>query len=432
MADAKHYRIGLSDIRECAVRMRAVLEQVKEAALRPGSVKKPPRRTTTQVAAMLGLSKSQFQRRQASTEYPPGERGGNQNWFTIDEIRGMAVKNGMRHRYAQGHGICLTVANFKGGVLKTSTVVTLSQYLAERGLKVLVIDLDPQASATTLYGLSPFLDVNPKESISELFLDENVRVETLTRHTYWPGIDIVPANQYLYRREFALAANASEWGGEIFEYLQQFMPEFKSRYDVILVDTQPSLGFLTSTGVFASDHLLVTVPPSNLDFASSVVFWDLLNDIMSVAADHKGNPKFWESIQVLLTKEESQDKSATFVRGLLAMGCGNWLLHDSVPATRVMTNASSDFNTIYDIERYEGSHQSLKRARELYDKAYSPILDSLNHTWDVWENPDKWEIVMQPVPGELFQAQVAPAGDTKVALPDATTLPLRGAEERVA
>ncbi|EQD70190.1 cobyrinic acid ac-diamide synthase, partial [mine drainage metagenome] len=80
------------------------------------------------------------------------------------------------------------------------------------------------------------------------------------------------------------------------------------------------------------------------------------------------------------------DKSTHFIRKLLAMGCEDWLLPDTIPATRVATTAASEFATVYDIERYEGSYRSIKRARELFDKAYSQFAQILNDTWDAWES----------------------------------------------
>ncbi|EQD46047.1 Partitioning protein, parA, partial [mine drainage metagenome] len=141
-----------------------------------------------------------------------------------------------------------------------------------------------------------------------------------------------------------------------------------------------------STAVFAADHLVVTVPPSNLDLASSVIFWSLLRDVMEQALKADGHVKRWEGVHVLQTRVDDTDKSTHFIRKLLAMGCEDWLLPDTIPATRVATTAASEFATVYDIERYEGSYRSIKRARELFDKAYSQFAQILNDTWDAWES----------------------------------------------
>lgn len=418
MDKQRHYRIGRADIEARAAQMELVLNKVKEAALRPDSRKVAPRLNLNLTAETLGLTKSQFIHRVSDGKFVGGDRTGSRTYYTLEEVRTMANQVGLKHPYAEGHGIVMTVANFKGGVAKTSTTVTTAQYMAARGYNCLVIDLDPQASATTLFGVSPYLDVSIEESAAGIFGNEPVDIERVCRPTYWPGIDLIPANQHLYSREFALAAAAKDWGGEIFEYLAQQLPALRKRYDLILIDTQPALGFLTSTGIFASDHLLMTVPPSSLDFASSVIFWSLLRDVLTQARQAGGHPKFWEAVHVLQTRVDEQDKSTQFIRKLLAMGCEDWLLPDVIPATRVATNASSDFQTVYDVEKYEGSSRSIKRAREAFDKAYAQLHDALRHTWDVWEKPEDWDVVYHPE-ADFFDEELPAADDAvDVAVPE--------------
>lgn len=396
MAKKTHYRVTHANIHARKVRMEEVLNRVKEAALKPDSQKKAPRFSQALVGDILGLTRSQMLYRFSEGRFKGGSKAaGNRTVYSIEDIRRFAESEQQHHSFANGHGICVTVANFKGGVLKTSSSVSLAQYLSLRNYNVCVLDLDPQASATTLFGLSPFLDVDSSTSAFALFGDDG-DVTRLAHKTYWPGIDLIPTNQHLYQREFALAAAAKEWAGEIFEYLQQVIPPLREKYDVIIIDTQPALGFLTSIALYAADHLLITVPPSNLDFASNTMFWSLLDDLMADAAKNGGTPKYWEGVHILQTRVDEHDKSAAMVRQLLAMGCEDWLLPDVIPSTRVATTAASEFATVYDIERYEGSHRSIKRAREAFDKAYLQIKTILENTWDVWEHPEDFDIVQNP------------------------------------
>jgi chromosome partitioning protein len=404
-----HRRINLVDIDQRAKSLEEVLEKVKEVALRPDSVKQSPRINLTNAASILGLTKSQMLKKILAGKLPGGDTSGPRTWYTINQVQEMARTLGLRHSHAQGHGIVLAIANFKGGVAKSTTSVTLAQYLSVRGLRCLVIDMDPQASATTLFGISPYLDVKPEQSTTSLLEGGDADPTTAVRKTYWPGIDLVAANQFLYGREFGLAAAGREMGGDVFSYLKDILPPLRELYDVILIDTQPALGFLTTNAIWAGDHLLVTVPPSSLDFASSVIFWSLLRDVMRSSENAGGDPKYFEDVSILLTKYDANDKSTSFNKQLLAMGCAEWLLPEYVPATRVATNTSSEFQTLYDVERYEGSYKSLKMAREHFDRAYSQILDKLNHTWDVWQNPGEWQIVMSPDSRDLFAKPAQPA-----------------------
>lgn len=395
MAKKTHYRVGRAEIHARKLRMEEVLNRVKEASLKPDAQKRAPRFSQTLVGDILGLTRSQILYRFSEGRFKGGTKASNRTVYSIDDIRRFAQTEQQHHGYANGHGICVTVANFKGGVGKSSTSVSLAQYLSLRNYNVCVLDLDPQASATTLFGLSPYLDVKSSTSAFALFAGDG-DVTRLAHKTYWPGVDLIPTNQHLYQREFALAAAAKEWAGEIFEYLQQVIPPLREKYDVIIIDTQPALGFLTSIAIYAADHLLITVPPSNLDFASNTMFWSLLDELMADAAKNGGTPKYWEGVHILQTRVDEQDRSSAMVRKLLAMGCEDWLLPDVIPATRVATTAASEFATVYDIERYEGSHRSIKRAREAFDKAYLQIKTILENTWDVWEHPEWYEIVQNP------------------------------------
>lgn len=415
-ADSRPRRTyGFAEIAARATRMVEVVETVKESVLRPDSKKVAPRLNQAQVASVLGITKSAFLHGVESKKYPPGHALPGKTMYDMATMQTMARAAGLRHRYAPGHGIVMTVANFKGGVAKTSTAVTLAQYLAQRGLSCAILDLDPQASATTLFGLSPYIDVTMDTSVAALFYNDPPDPVSLARTTYWPGIDILPSNQHLYQKEFALAAAAPEWGGQIFEILAERIAPLRKHYDVLLIDTQPSLGFLTSAALFAADHLVVTVPPSNLDLASSVIFWSLLRDVMEQARIADGHEKRWEGIHVLLTRVDDTDKSTHFIRKLLAMGCEDWLLPDPIPATRVATTAASEFATVYDIERYEGSYRSIKRARELFDLAYRQFIHILNDTWDAWEAAPAARPAVTDSVSDVTETDVPVPGDAHVA-----------------
>lgn len=406
MAKQAHHRVGYRDMVHRAGLCEEVLGRIKEAALRPDAIKVAPRLNQVQLGSILGLSRNQIYARIKEAKFPAGEHSGNQTYYSLEQVRAMAEAEGIPHEFARGHGITVTISNFKGGVAKTTTTVSLGQYLAARGYRVLVVDLDPQASATTLFGLSPFLDVTAERSAAQLFVGETPDATVLPRPTYWPGLDLIPSSPALYAKEFELAVAAPEYAGEIFYFLRDVLEPLKAAYDVILIDTQPSLGFLPSVANFAADYLLVTVPPSNLDFASSAIFWGQVSDIMS-ASQQSAAPKYWESVQVLMTRVDSQDKSSSLIRKLMQMGNEDWLQLDPVPATRVATNASSEFKTVYDIDKYEGAAASLKKAREGYDQAYNQVHETLRHIWSVWQNPDDYEVTTMGHELDEYEAEHA-------------------------
>lgn len=87
----------------------------------------------------------------------------------------------------------MSIANFKGGVGKTATAVTLAQGMSLLGHKVLVIDIDPQGSLTTLFGILPDSEVEEEDTILPLVMGAETSIRYAIRPTYWDGIDLVPA-----------------------------------------------------------------------------------------------------------------------------------------------------------------------------------------------------------------------------------------------
>ncbi len=144
----------------------------------------------------------------------------------------------------------LSVVNQKGGVGKTTTTVNLGAYLAAQGMKVLLVDLDPQANATSSLGLDHRqLPKGIYEAISGAAPMDSVVLDTRT-----PGYRVAPAT-------LALAgANVELVQSERREYrLMDALNEVRPAYDYILIDCPPSLGLLTVNGLVAADEVLIPV-----------------------------------------------------------------------------------------------------------------------------------------------------------------------------
>ena len=158
--------ISLEAIAEQAERAKAVVSQVRGRMLAPNARKKAPSFTTAQLMVLTGLDKSQVDYRLRKGDLPGGTLNstGSRREFTLAETRHWVREHRREELRPEGaEAITITVGNFKGGVTKTTTALTLAQGLSLRGHKVLVIDCDPQGSMTTLFGL---LDTNADASLS--------------------------------------------------------------------------------------------------------------------------------------------------------------------------------------------------------------------------------------------------------------------------
>lgn len=142
----------------------------------------------------------------------------------------------------------MACVNQKGGSGKTTTAVNLSAALGERGRRVLLLDLDPQASATAWLGVADagrgLLDA----------LSDRAHLGDLVRPTPAPGVEIIASSAWLVGAEKALAG---EVGAETI--LRGQLRQLEPRWDYILIDCAPTLGILTVSGLAAAHQILVPV-----------------------------------------------------------------------------------------------------------------------------------------------------------------------------
>ena len=141
----------------------------------------------------------------------------------------------------------LAITNQKGGSGKTTTAVNLAAALGEKGRRVLLADLDPQASATAWLGVK-----DAGRGIYDVFTN-NKTIESITLNTSNTGVDVAPASAWLVGVEKALAG---EVGTETL--LKRAIGKLKN-YDYVILDCPPSLGLLTINALTAARELLIPV-----------------------------------------------------------------------------------------------------------------------------------------------------------------------------
>ena len=148
-----------------------------------------------------------------------------------------------------GNARVMSMCNQKGGVGKTTTTINLGASLAEYGRKVLLVDFDPQGSLSVGLGLNPH---DMELTIYNLLMQRDVDFEEVVVETGVPGMDLLPSNIDLSAAEVQLVHEVARE-----QTLQRVLGPAIEKYDVILIDCQPSLGLLTVNALTASDGVIV-------------------------------------------------------------------------------------------------------------------------------------------------------------------------------
>ncbi|MBO9521173.1 MAG: ParA family protein [Nocardioidaceae bacterium] len=148
-----------------------------------------------------------------------------------------------------GHARIISMCNQKGGVGKTTTTINLGASLAEYGRKVLLVDFDPQGSLSVGLGLNPH---QMELTVYNLLMQKDVDLDEVVVPTGVPGMDLLPSNIDLSAAEVQLVHEVARE-----QTLQRVLEPALEKYDVILIDCQPSLGLLTVNALTASDGVIV-------------------------------------------------------------------------------------------------------------------------------------------------------------------------------
>jgi chromosome partitioning protein len=144
----------------------------------------------------------------------------------------------------------LAIANQKGGVGKTTTAVNLGAALADLGVRTLLVDLDPQANATTGLGLDPR---QVESSVYEVLLDD-LPAERALHSTGVEGLELMPATMDLAGAEIELVSALSREAK-----LRDALDALHDRFDMVLIDCPPSLGLLTVNALTAATEVVVPI-----------------------------------------------------------------------------------------------------------------------------------------------------------------------------
>ena len=356
------------------------------------------------------------------------ETEGGAKWFTLDEVlrlrahfaaEGSRTKEYQPYRPKGQPAKIVAVANFKGGVGKTSTAAHLAMSAALDGYRVLVVDLDSQGSMTSIFGgqvadewgtVFPLLARHYARHLRSSNLGRIERGEApipindtlnealkvtageLIRPTHWPNIDLIGAQLNLYWAEFQIPVwRMAARGWKLWDALSESLAEdgVLEKYDLVFLDTPPALGYLTINGLSAADILLVPMGASFLEFDSTGRFFDMLHSTFAsieegenVAARALGRPELsfeWDAVRALVTRYDGAQQAE--LAGLMQAYLGRTLSPSRQGFTALIGQAGEQVAGIYEADYRDFNRDTYIRGRETFDATYAVFKKLLLGCW---------------------------------------------------
>lgn len=363
-----------------------------------------------------------------NSDLPQGDGEGGTKWFTMDEVMRLrqhfAAEGATNRPYKPykpdgAQAKTIAVANFKGGVGKTSTAAHIAMSAALDGYRVLVIDLDSQGSMTSIMGGKvadewqtsfPLLAkhfaqhvqqenlVRAASNIEALPLDEtleaalNVTAGDVIQSTHWPNIDLLGAQLNLYWAEFQVPVwrmQSRNW--PLWDALQGFMEDegLLDAYDVIILDTPPALGYLTINALSAADILLVPLGASFLEFDSTGRFFDMLYSTFASIEDGEnaqrraaGLPEIkfeWDAVRAIVTRFDASQQ--TDLANVMQAYFGDFMTTYRQEFTALVGQAGEQVSAIYEVDYREFNRDTYVRGRETFDRTWAEVKEILIGAW---------------------------------------------------
>lgn len=316
-----------------------------------------------EVGDFIGLNPNTFRHyvKTYGGRMPTGELvNGNRRYFTAEEMQeireflwaeGRIGINEYRRRQPGEEMKAITIFNLKGGVSKTSTCVHLAELLALRGYRLLVVDIDAQASLTNLFGLSPEAMPDMPSSYNVISYKQPMPVHEVIRKTYFPGIDIIPASMDIIEFEYetALSFREGQTSSPFHSRMAEALHQVRDDYDIVLFDTPPQLSFAVISALFASSGMLIPLTASMLDVMSLATFMEMASELMKVVEEQEQN-KTYDFIKFLITRYESGDNPQLQVASFMRTVLGDAVMSHAFLKSTAIGDAANTKQPLFEVE----------------------------------------------------------------------------------
>ena len=342
---------------------------------------------------------------------PPPIKSRVAHFFTRPYIHALIKYMGLPTYRNTKKPTCITVANQKGGIAKSTTTITLGVAAAldlSLRAKVLLIDLDPQGSSGT--NLQDFNFISEEESFLtgiDLILGEFEKVSgaesgdeyrealelygdkisvalNAAKPTHLPNLHVLPAFPSDERLTDVFGAMNTKQKLELFKNFNEIIDGLKEEYDIILIDTPPQDASYTWLGLDVANFLLVPIKPTPFDIASTSNFMGNLNTRIGKLPSKGLNLKIWKAV---ITSHDKHDENELREKAALHRALGSSLYSSPILKSGAFTAASGLNRTVLDIKSTEGvcPVKQLSTAKDSFGAFYQQFASDIESFFSHYE-----------------------------------------------
>jgi chromosome partitioning protein len=353
-----------------------------------------------EVADLCGVSSTAISNAEKNNRIPlPQKEGKKRLGHLVSDLRPILEAFDKAPKEKEDPAITISFATLKGGAWKTTTAFNCACYLASIGYKILVVDLDPQATMSMLFGMSPDQKTTGEDTIGNYLAGyDGYTIDRLQREIIKPtrlkgAVDIIPSCAEMMLTESLLTNDLVEdrlkgnHDGmlETFFRLQGIIDVIKKDYDVVIMDGTPALGLLPVNIVCASDISVIPAPTAVNDFCSTITYLKLLRDYVGTVTKSADFEIPMPGLYVLPTKFSAAQNTTKVskywldrIRGTFGKFCSDTVIkkHDSV-----IDNCSSYQCSIFETQPgdFGIKRDARLKAMQNFGSVFDEILETAVH-----------------------------------------------------
>lgn len=315
----------------------------------------------------------------------------NRRYFTLEEVHeiqrilfteGKTDPKAYPRRRGNERCMVITCITPRQGVGASTLSAHVAANLTLMGYRVLACDLDPQATLTNMFGVTPELDQDMLTAYDMIRIDDPVRARDVIQKTCFPNLDLVPAAMSLMEFEYEAAFSLRNPGTtgafhtRIANALEPILPD----YDVIIFDAPPQLSLAVAAALFASRGVLIPLNASMLDVMSLTSFLSMAGNLMEVVEGHASEHGF-DFVKHLITRYKTTDKPQVQAAGFLRTALGDSVMTTEFVESTAIMDAAAAKQTLFEVEPRGTNRKTYDRAIESISRITAEVEAEIFKVW---------------------------------------------------